>query len=281
MSAVHNFLTRDGTPPAELIAAGRAEVEAYGGSVVTGRVRSAEPDDAAFVVNLESAGSEPEPLHARRLLVTTGVTDLLPDVPGLAERWGRDVLHCPYCHGWEVRDQAIGVLSSPMAMHQALLFRQLSDDVVLFTHTGPEPTGDDLDRLAGRGIRVVTGEVAGLDVHRDALHGVRLASGATVARQVLVVAPRFHANAGLLVPLGLEPVEMVRQDQVLGEHVPSDPASGATSVPGVYVAGNVTDPMAQVIGAANAGLRAGAAINADLVLAEATAAVDRVRAAAG
>ncbi len=123
--------------------------------------------------------------------------------------------------------------------------------------------------------------MAGLDVHCDALHGVRLASGATVARQVLVVAPRFHANAGLLVPLGLEPVEMVRQDQVLGEHVPSDPASGATSVPGVYVAGNVTDPMAQVIGAANAGLRAGAAINADLVLAEATAAVDRVRAAAG
>jgi thioredoxin reductase len=229
---VHNFLTRDGTPPAELIAAGRAEVEAYGGSVVTGRVCSAEADDAGFVAHLETAGSQPEPLHARRLLVTTGVTDQLPDVPGLAERWGRDVLHCPYCHGWEVRDQAIGVLGSPMAMHQALLFRQLSDDVVLFTHTGLEPAGDDLDRLAGRGIRVVTGEVAGLDVHGDALHGVRLTSGATVARQVLVVAPRFHANADLLVPLGLEPVEMARQDQVLGAHVPSDPASGATSVPG-------------------------------------------------
>ena len=275
---VHNFLTRDGTPPSELLAAGRAEVEAYGGAVVTGRVRSAKAAAAGFVVLLETAGPEPEPVHARRLLVTTGVTDRLPDLPGLAERWGRDVLHCPYCHGWEVRDQAIGVLGSPMAVHQALLFRQLSDDVVLFTHTGSEPAGDDLDRLAGRGIRVVTGEVAGLDLRGDALHGVRMTSGDTVARQVLVVAPRFLANAGLLVPLGLEPVEMVRHDQVLGEHVPSDPASGATSVPGVYVAGNVTDPMAQVIGAASAGLRAGAAINADLVMAEAGAATERVHA---
>jgi thioredoxin reductase len=276
---VHNFLTRDGTPPAELLAAGRAEVESYGGSVVTGRVRSASADDTGFVVHLEAAGSAPEPLHARRLLVTTGVTDQLPDLPGLAERWGRDVVHCPYCHGWEVRDRAIGVLGSPMAVHQALLFRQLSDDVVLFTHTAPEPAGDDLDRLAGRGIRVVTGEVAGLDVRGDVLHGVRLATGETVAREVLVVAPRFRANAGLLVPLGLEPVEMLRDDSVLGDHVPSDPASGTTAVPGLYVAGNVTDPMAQVIGAANAGLRAGAMINADLVMAEAAAALDRVPAA--
>ena len=163
-----------------------------------------------------------------------------------------------------------------MAVHQALLFRQLSEDVVLFTHTAPTPADDDLARLAGRGIRVVTGEVAGLDVRDDTLHGLRLASGETVARQVLVVAPRFRANADLLGRLGLEPVEMVRDDQVLGDHVPSDPASGATAVPGLYVAGNVTDPMAQVIGAANAGLRAGAMINADLVVAEAAAAMDRV-----
>jgi thioredoxin reductase len=273
---VHNFLTRDGTRPAELLAAGRAEVESYGGSVVTGRVRSVRADDAGFVVDLEVAGSAPEPRHARRLLVTTGVTDQLPDLPGIAERWGRDVVHCPYCHGWEVRDQAIGVLGSPMAVHQALLFRQLSEDVVLFAHTATTPSRDDLDRLAGRGIRVVTGEVTGLDVRGDALHGVRLANGETVARQVLVVAPRFHANAGLLAPLGLEPVDMLRDDQVLGDHVPSDPTSGATSVPGLYVAGNLTDPMAQVIGAANAGLRAGAMINADLVMAEAAAARDRV-----
>jgi thioredoxin reductase len=87
------------------------------------------------------------------------------------------------------------------------------------------------------------------------------------------------ANAAFLAPLGLVPVELVRQDHVLGEHVPSDPMSGATSVPGVYLAGNITDPMAQVIGAANAGLRAGAVINADLAMEEADAAMDRVAAA--
>ncbi len=83
-------------------------------------------------------------MRARRLLVATGLTDELPDIPGLRERWGRDVVHCPYCHGWEVRDQAIGVLASgPTAVHQALLFRQLSDDVVLLGHTMPPPAGQD------------------------------------------------------------------------------------------------------------------------------------------
>jgi thioredoxin reductase len=276
---VHNFLTRDGTAPSDLLAAGRAEVEAYGGSVVTGRVQSVAATDGGFAVHLGDDGSPPP--RARRLLVTTGVTDELPQVPGLRERWGRDVLHCAYCHGWEVRDQAIGVLNSPMAVHQALLFRQLSDDVMLFTHTGPQPAVEDLDRLVGRGIRVVGGQVAGLEVHEDALRGVRLASGETVRGDALVVAPRFRPNAPFLAPLGLTPVPIRRHDEVLGEHLPSDPMSGATTVPGVFLAGNVTDPMAQVIGAANAGLRAGAAINADLVMAEADVAANGTRVAAG
>jgi thioredoxin reductase len=163
-----------------------------------------------------------------------------------------------------------------MAVHQALLFRQLSDDVVLFSHTGPEPAGEDRDRLTALGIQLVAGEVTALQVRDDALAGVRLVSGETVARQALVVAPRFTANTGLLAAVGLEPVDLVVRDLVIGQHVPSDPASGATSVAGVYVAGNVTDPMGQVIGAANAGLRAGAAINADLVMADAARAADRV-----
>ena len=91
-------------------------------------------------------------MHARRLLVATGLTDELPDIPGLRERWGRDVVHCPYCHGWEVRDQAIGVLATgPTAVHQALLFRQLSEDVVC-SHTMPLPDGEEAEQLAARGI---------------------------------------------------------------------------------------------------------------------------------
>ena len=140
---VHNYLGREGTPPGELLAIGRAEVAGYGGEVVPGVVTGARrEDDGDFRVTLDD-GRE---VSARRLLVATGLVDELPDLPGVAERWGRDVLHCPYCHGWEVRDQAIGILATgPTAVHQALLFRQLSDDVTFFRHTGP-----DLPRGGGR-----------------------------------------------------------------------------------------------------------------------------------
>src|SRR5690349_11858523 len=168
---VHNYLGREGTPPAELYAAGRAEVASYGGTVVDGCVASARGSVGDFVVELAGGRT----VRARRLLVTTGLVDELPDVPGVAQRWGRDVLHCPFCHGWEAQDQAIGILATgPMAMHQALMWRQLSADVTVFAHTGPGFGDDELEQLAARGIRVVDGEVAELVVEGDRLTGVRL-----------------------------------------------------------------------------------------------------------
>ncbi len=263
---VHNYLSRDGATPAELLAAGRAEVTGYGGGIIRGVVASAErldsPDDhRGFRVTLSDGAS----IQARRLLVTTGLVDQLPDVPGVAERWGRDVLHCPYCHGWEVRDQAIGILGAgPLAVHGALLFRQWSADVVLFQHTAPALSEEQAEQLAARGITVVAGEVAALEVHDDRLTGVRLRSGAFVPRQAIVVAPRVAARAEALGALGLGTTDLRIAGHVVGSYVPAD-ASGATSVPGVWVAGNVADPLAQVITAAAAGLMAGAAVNADLI----------------
>ncbi len=263
---VHNYLSRDGAAPSELLAAGRAEVTGYGGRIISGSVASAarlegQDDRAGFRVTLTDGSS----VSARRLLVATGLVDELPDVSGVAERWGRDVLHCPYCHGWEVRDQAIGVLATgPMAVHQAQMFRQLSADVTLFLHTQPEPAAEESARLAARGINVVRGEVAALEVTDDNLSGVRLAGGQIVPRQAVVVAPRFNARAGVCASLGLATAELRVADQAIGASVPADP-SGATAVPGVWVAGNVTDLMAQVIGAAAAGLMVGAAVNADLI----------------
>jgi thioredoxin reductase len=267
---VHGLLGHDGTPPAQLLARGRAEVLRYGGDVLSGEVGAVARDDHGFAVALADGRA----FHARRLLVATGLVDELPDVPGLRERFGGDVLHCPYCHGWEVRDQAIGVLSTgPRTAHQALLFRQLSDDVVVFAHTAP-PAGDDAERLAARGITVVDGEVVGLELLDDRLAGVRLRDGTVVARQALVVGPRMVARAGVLSALGLRPVE---HPSGMGVHVPAD-ATGRTEVPGVWVAGNVTDPAAQVGTAASAGALAGAMINADLVTEETAAAVDAYRA---
>jgi thioredoxin reductase len=220
----------------------------------------------AFQVALADGGA----VRARRLLVATGAVDELPEVAGVRSRWGRDVVHCPYCHGWEIRDRAVGVLGcGPFSVHQALLFRQWSDDVTYFRHTRPAPSAEEAEQLAARGIRVVDGEVAGLEIAEDRLVGVRLSGGAVVDREVLAVASRLRVRAGFLAGLGLRPAE---HPAGAGEYLPSGPA-GATEVAGVWVAGNVTDPTAQVGTAAAAGATAAAAINADLIAEETRRAV--------
>ena len=265
--AVHGLLGHDGLPPAQLLARGRDEVRGYGGEVVTGAVAAVRGDlDSGFTVALADGRA----VRARRLLVTSGLVDELPDIPGLRERWGRDVVHCPYCHGWEVRDQAIGVLASgPRSVHQALLFRQLSDDIVYFRR---ETALDDAEgaQLAARGIRVVDGEVSALVIADDRLAGVRLADGSVVPRQAVTVGARMTARAGFLADLGLKPSE---HPSGMGVHIPADPA-GRTEVPGVWAAGNVTDLFAQVGASAAAGALAGAVINADLVEEETRRAVE-------
>ncbi|QFY10470.1 FAD-binding protein [Nonomuraea phyllanthi] len=274
---VHTYLGREGLSPLELLAAGREEVAGYGGEVVTGTVETAERlEDGGFRVVLDD-GSE---VRAARLLVTTGLVDELPDVPGLAELWGKDVLHCPYCHGWEVRDQAIGVLGTgPLSVHQALLWRQWSEGVTLFLHTAPELDAGQREQLAARGVTVVAEKVTGLETAGGRLSGVRLADGHVVPCRALAVGTRLTARGGLLAGLGVETEDVEMGGHVIGTRVPADP-SGATSVPGVWVAGNVTSLVEQVIGSAAAGVRAGAAINADLIAEETRRAVAARAAAA-
>ncbi|GAA0945926.1 NAD(P)/FAD-dependent oxidoreductase [Pseudonocardia zijingensis] len=267
---VHGLLGADGVPPAELLRTGRAEVRRYGGRVVAGVVASAAPapavdGDLRFTVTLADGRT----LHARRLLVATGLRDELPDVPGLAEHWGHAVVHCPYCHGWEVRDEPIGVLATGAAsVHHALLFRQLTDDLVYFTRD-TELDADTRARFAARGIRVVDTPVAAIVSAGEAITGVRLADGEVVPRRIVAVATTVVARTDGLDGLGL-PLEDLPNG--MGRHVATGPA-GATTVPGVWVAGNVADPTAQVGASAAAGALAGARINADLVTADADAAL--------
>ncbi|GHJ14100.1 MULTISPECIES: NAD(P)/FAD-dependent oxidoreductase [unclassified Micromonospora] len=267
---VHALLGLDGVPPAELLARGRDEVRRYGGHLLTGEVEAVTRDGEGFDVAL----ADGRRVRAGQVLVATGLVDELPAVAGLRERWGRDLVHCPYCHGWEVRDRPIGVIGSgPLSVHQALLFRQWSDDVVYLRHTAPSLTDEQAEQLAARGVPVVEGEVAAVEVVGDRLTGVRLGDGRTVSREVLTVAPRMVARAGFLATLGLR---VAPHESGSGEYVPADPA-GRTGVPGVWVAGNVTDLSAQVGAAAAAGARTAAMINADLVAAETRAAVEARR----
>jgi thioredoxin reductase len=247
---MQGFLSRDGMPPADLLAAGRAEVTGYGVELVDDKVVGI---DAGFLVRL--AGGQV--LQARRVLVATGARDELPDIPGVRERWGRDLLHCPYCHGWEVRDQPIGVLgTNPGSVQHALLVRQWSDDVVLFAHT-VEPSSDELAQLEARGVQVVSGVVARLVVEADRLSGVALMDGRVIPRAAVFVRPvNVPHPDGLLTALGCD----------------TDPAgfalidgTGRTSAPGVWAAGNVVDPRFQVITSAGSGSAIAIAISADLV----------------
>lgn len=255
---VHGLLALDGTPPAELVARGRAEVVGYGGQVVDDAVVAVSPTEDGFEVEL----AEGAPLRARRLLVATGLVDELPDIPGVRERWGRDVIHCPFCHGWESRDRRIGVVSGgPMSVHQALMLHHLSDDVRFFSN-GHELADEDRAKLDALDIPVFDGEVERLEVRDDELRCVRLAHGAAVEVGVVAVATRMHARIDMLAGLGLEPAE-----HPFGSRLPVD-EMGRARVPGVWVAGNATDLTAQVSGAAADAARAAAQIHGDLLLEE-------------
>ncbi|CAM5347424.1 NAD(P)/FAD-dependent oxidoreductase OS=Streptomyces rochei OX=1928 GN=G3I25_20815 PE=4 SV=1 [Streptomyces rochei] len=262
---MQGFLTRDGMAPAEFLALGREEIARYGVELVRDRaVDVAREED--FTVSLAGGRS----VRARRLVVTTGLKDELPEVPGVAERFGRDVLHCPFCHGWEVRDERFGVLAaSPMSVHQALMVSGWSDDVVLFLHRVAEEelSDEDLRRLAAAGVKVVPGEVAGLRVEEDRLTGVRLADGTVHDRSVVFVAPKAVPQTGLMERLGAE-----LQETPFGAY-PLVDATGRTSVPGLWTAGNALGFAEQVIHAASGGYRAASAIVGDLIMSDLDAAI--------
>jgi thioredoxin reductase len=249
-SHMQGFLSRDGMPPAELLAAGREEIRGYGVEIVQDQVQRVDP---GFTIHTASGSI----LSARRVLIATGVGDDLPDIPGVSERWGKDLLHCPYCHGWEVRDQSLGVLGThPAAVQHALLIRQWSDDVVYFEHAQPLTARERLE-LGARGIRVVPGVVVRLVVEHDRLAGVELDDGRIEARSAVFIRPTNTPHAqGYLAALELH---LDRDGFITVDR------TGRTSTAGVWAAGNVVDPRMQVITAAGAGSAAAIAINADLV----------------
>jgi thioredoxin reductase len=231
-AGMHGSHSRDGVAPATLLELGRAEVRGYG-QVVEAHVSSASRQGDGFAVTVDYG----RVLNARRLRVTTGLVDELPNVPGVRERRGREAVHCPYCHGWEVRDQAVGVLATgPMAMYQVLLFRQMASDLMLFTHTERGLNEEQVEQLAVRGMQVVEGVLDALEITGDRLTGVRLHDGRVVPRQALVVMPRLAARSHVLADLGLLPTPL---SLGIGESIVATNATGLTDIPGLWVAGNV------------------------------------------
>ncbi|SFB20244.1 FAD-dependent oxidoreductase [Cellulomonas marina] len=291
---VHNLLGREGVAPHDLVAAGRTEARALGVAVVDGEVRGARrrgedlsdgfdvdlvvrPSGATGTTGPTGAAGATSTIHARRIVLATGLVDELPDVPGLREHWGTRVLHCPYCHGWEVRDRRLVVLGTgDGSYHQALLFRQLTPHVTVVRHAMPPLDDERAATLAALGVEVVDGPVLRLDpvvaAGATAALTVVLADDRTLPADAVVVAPRFVPRADLYLSLGGTLV-----DHPMGaQHVPTGP-QGQTDVPGVVAAGNVADLAATVAVAAAAGQTAGAGLNADLVEEDAARAVQAWR----
>ncbi|HEX6358921.1 NAD(P)/FAD-dependent oxidoreductase [Actinophytocola sp.] len=245
----HGFLTRDGVPPAELLRLGRDEVSGYGVEILDDRVVSASP---GFEVRLASGTV----LASRTLLVTAGIRDELPDLPGVAELWGDQVHFCPYCHGYEVHDEQVGVVADgPMGVMKAVMLREWAPDVVLFPGDY-QLTDDETAQLATRGIAVEPGKVTRLAVTDGRLTGVDLADGRVVPRSAVFVNPVFVPKDSLLKDLGCELDEQgwVRVD-----------AFGFTGIDGVWAAGNVVDPTAGLISAAGAGAAVAVKLNHELI----------------
>lgn len=250
---VHGFLSRDAVAPAQLLADGRAEMLSYGGQLLDDRVTSIERCANGFVVHTQTSTRS-----TRAVLVATGLRDELAPIPGLREQWGIDVLHCPYCHGYEVRDTPIAVLGGdnrPFTLHQASLVRQWSRDVVFFPN-GIELSDAERRTLTARDVRIDDGIVDHLVVEARRVRGVALRDGRWVPRQTVFVGPTFVPRDELLRKLGCAVGE--------ADWVTVDP-TGLTSVPGVWAAGNVVDSPVQLIGAAAAGSKAAVAINRHLL----------------
>ncbi|MEU0313200.1 bifunctional NAD(P)/FAD-dependent oxidoreductase/class I SAM-dependent methyltransferase [Nocardioides sp. NPDC006273] len=253
---MHGVLGHEGIDPADLLRKGREELSTYDVEIRPGHVARLDETDDGVSVLLEDGAL----LTGRVAIVATGVTDELPDIPGLAERWGATVLHCPYCHGWEVRDRRIGVLTtSPLGMHQAQLIRQWSDDVVVFTAgLGPVEEADE-QRLRARGVELVAAPVTEVLGEGDQVTAVRTADGLVTEVGAIFTAGTLRPHDDFLAHLDLD-----RAESPVGSFLAVD-ATGKASSDRIWAVGNVSNPMANVPISMSAGTMAGSFVNMALV----------------
>jgi thioredoxin reductase len=243
----HGFFTRDGAAPAELAAIGFEQLAPYGVDVLDGTVTAARRGAGGFVLDVDGGLV----VTAQHVIVATGMRLDLPELPGLADAWGKGAATCPYCHGWEVRDRPLGVLalSAERASHLAVLLRQWSDDVTVYAQ------GSDIDEaaLGQRGIKVERRPIAAVEQVKGEVEALTLADGSRSACGGLFLATEPRLDAVLLRQLGVE------LDPSSGWPVAD--AAGKTSVDGVWVAGNAANPMYPIVESAASGARAAMMLN--------------------
>ncbi len=255
----HGYLGYDGVPPTELVVAGRAELRKYGGEILTGRVTAVDHEPG---VGFRVEAGPRLTVQARRVVAATGVTDELPAVDGIERHWGTSVLHCPFCHGYEVRGQRlVQIITHPAGLHPARLFAHLSDRLTLLIPATVEVDSGELAPLEAGGAAVVQGDAQRItEGPHGTLTGIELTDGRHLAADAVVVTTRMRPRIEPFVGLGL-----ATEAHPIGvaDYVATD-TTGETSVDGLYAAGNLTDPSQQVLSAAANGSHVGAVIALDL-----------------
>ena len=244
----HGFLGQDGRAPAAIIRDARSQLQRYPSAEITsGEAIAAHAHGDGFSIEVAGGGKH----RAKHLVLATGVSDELPPVPGMSKRWGQTVLHCPYCHGYEMRDLPLGVIAAhPMSAHQAILIPDWGP-TTYFTQREFEPEPADLEAFAARGITIERTPVVELMGDAPALDGVRLSDGRFVEVAAVFTAPRTRPATPLAAMLGCE-----HEEGTTGPYVKVD-QWGATSVAGVWAAGDATTPMHNATLASAAGVLAG------------------------
>jgi thioredoxin reductase len=260
-AGIGGLLGHDGRPPAEFYATGRDELAGYPTLEVRfGQVLGGERHDGGFVLELADGSRE----TSRRVLLATGMDYRFPAVPGIQERFGRSVFHCPFCHGWEVRDQPLAVLDrGAPGTQRALLLRVWSDDVILLTDGPAELEAEDTERLRAARVTVDERRVAELRGPEGTLTAVGFADGSELPRSGLLVPVALHQRSGLAQQLGAAATE---PGPVVADAVEIDQAFH-TNVPGLLAAGDVSPRMPSVANAIAAGSSAAATIVQDLAAA--------------
>lgn len=258
-AAMHSYLGHEGRSPAEFLQIARAEVRSYGAEILAGRALDVVREAEGFRVQLTGGVV----LRARRVVAATGLSDELPEIPGLAEHWGASVIHCPFCHGYEARDGCIvALVTSPAGLHPLPLLRQLTERLTVVVHGGVPADDPQLATLRAVGVRVIVGPVERiLDDDAGELCALRMADGAEVPADTILVGTRLHARVAPFASLGLTAGE---HPSGVASYIEADAFTGATAVPGVYAAGTLAEPMLQVLPTAAAGARVGAMVSFDL-----------------
>lgn len=252
----HGFLTQDGSAPGAILATAREQVAAYPTvTFVEGEAAKAEGRSDGFVVELTNG----DRIEASRIVLAFGISDELPSLPGLAERWGVSVLHCPYCHGYEVRDGSLGVLwSSPMSIHQATLIPEWGP-TTLFLNGATPPDADALADLARRGVTIEPAPVQALEGDGRTLSTATLADGRRVPIDALFIGAPTRLNSDIARELGC-----TIGDGMLGPMITVD-GMQQTTVPGVFAAGDIARGAHSVSSAVSDGVMAGVAAHRSLV----------------